>query len=110
MHDFKTIGVPDIESNRSLAAVGEGQREIDTAALCTDALTHQAAIRVTFRRLYVHDLGAPVGKKCPRNRNEHPLCQLQDADAIERLLTHFGPQLWERGDNTTTGMARSVRD
>ena len=50
----------------------------------------QAAVGIARRRFDVHDVGAPVGEQCPRDRDEDPLCELDDPDAVESLFGHVG--------------------
>ena len=89
MQDRQALFVAYVQSDGSLAAIGQRQGEVDATTLGPDPLRGQATVRVTRRGLDVHHLRAPVGQKRPRDWDEHPLGQFDDANSLERLVPSF---------------------
>jgi len=72
-----------VKRDALLVAVRELERVVDGTA--ADAGQDEAAIAVaTDRVLDLDDLGAPVGEQRTGHRNEDPLRELDDANALER--------------------------
>jgi hypothetical protein len=77
-----------VQYDRTLPAVNDSERQVDpTRGIPSDSLTHKTAIGVPRRWLDTDHVCAPVGQERPRRRSEDPLCQLDDPNAPEGLLS-----------------------
>ena len=74
----------------------ERDGEVDPAAVGADALGGEPTVRIALGPVDADDLGAPVREQCAGHGHEHPLRQLDDPDALERV-SHRGPPRAGRG-------------
>jgi hypothetical protein len=89
-HPLAALG-PQVEGDRPLAPVGQRHRHVHPAAVGADCLGDEPAVRVALRTVHPHDVGPPVGQQGACDRDEHPLGELDDADAVEGAVTHRMP-------------------
>jgi hypothetical protein len=79
---------PQVEGDRPLAPVGQRDRHVHPAAVGADPLGDESSVRVALVAVHPHDVGPPVGEQGAGDRDEHPLGELDDADAVEGAITH----------------------
>ena len=78
----------EVERERALPAIGERDRQVDSAAVGPDPLCHQAPVRVTLGAFDAHDIRTPVGEQGTGDGHEDPLRELDDPYTFERTIVH----------------------
>ena len=86
-HPLSILGL-QVERNRALPSVGESHREVHPTAVRADPLRGKTPVGIAVEAINADDVGTPVGQERTGHRDEDPLGEFDDPDAIERAVSH----------------------